>query len=122
MLEGRKFTLYTDHKLLTTALRRSTDPWTAKQYRQLTYIAKFTSDIQHIAGTDNVVADTLSRPPGPANDDGKESPPPGTVCAEWGGKAEIKLSTSSGRLSSPVEALLEVNAVWATSKVVASPP
>ncbi len=56
MLEGRRFMLYTDHKPLTTAVRRSTDPWTAKQCRQLAYIAKFTSDIQHIAGTDNVVA------------------------------------------------------------------
>jgi hypothetical protein len=63
MLEGRRFTLYTDHKPLTTAVRRSTEPWIAKQCRQLAYIAEFTSDIQHIAGTDNVVADTLSRPP-----------------------------------------------------------
>ncbi len=66
MLEGSRFTLFTDHKPLTTAIRRSTKPWTAKQCRQLAYIAEFTSDIQHIAGTDNVVADTLSRPPGSA--------------------------------------------------------
>jgi hypothetical protein len=64
MLEGRWFTLFTNHKPLTTAVRRSTEPWTAKQCRQLAYIAEFTSDIQHIAGSDNVVADTLSRPPG----------------------------------------------------------
>jgi hypothetical protein len=51
MLEGRRFTLYTDHKPLTTTVRRSTDPWTAKQCRQLAYIAEFTSDIQHIAGS-----------------------------------------------------------------------
>ncbi len=64
MLEGRRFTLFTDHKLLTTAVPRSTELWTAKQCRQLAYIAEFTSDIQHIAGSDIVVADTLSRPPG----------------------------------------------------------
>ncbi len=46
MLEGRQFTLYTDHKPLTTAVRRLTEPWTAKQCRQLAYIAEFTSDIQ----------------------------------------------------------------------------
>ncbi len=63
MLEGRRFMLFTDHKPLTTAVRRMTEPWTAKQCRQLAYIAEFTSDIQHIAGSDNVVADTLSRPP-----------------------------------------------------------
>ncbi|MFN9938370.1 MAG: hypothetical protein ACK56I_02740, partial [bacterium] len=70
MLEGRRFTLYTDHKPLTTAVRRSTEPWTepwtAKQCRQLAYLAEYTSDIQHRAGTDTVVADTRSRPPGGA--------------------------------------------------------
>jgi hypothetical protein len=115
MLEGRRFTLYTDHKPLTTAVRRSTEPWTGKQCRQLAYIAEFTSDIQHIAGSDNVVADTLSRPPGgAAAGSGSESPPRGTVRADRGDKDKIKLSTSSGELRTPVEALPEVNAVRAT--------
>ncbi len=97
MLEGRRFTLCTDHKPLTTAVRRSTEPWTAKQCRQLAYIAEFTRDLQHIAGSDNVVADTLSRPPGgTAADSGSESPPRGPVCADRGDKDRIKLSTSSG--------------------------
>ncbi len=99
MLEGRRFTLYTDHKPLTTAFRRSTEPWTAKQCRQLGHIAEFTSDIQYIAGSDNVVADTLSRPPGGAGGgSSSDSPPRGTVCAERGDKDKIKLSTSSGGL------------------------
>jgi transposase InsO family protein len=63
MLEGREFTLYTDHKPLTSSLRRTSDPWTSKQCRHLAYIAEFTGDIQHIAGGDNLVADSLSRPP-----------------------------------------------------------
>ena len=119
MLEGRRFTLYTDHKPLTTAIRRSTEPWTAKQCRQLAYIAEFTSDIQHIAGTDNVVADTLSRPPGGATAGGvSESPPRGPDRADRGDKVKTKLSTSSGGLRSPVEALPEVNAVRATPAAV----
>ena len=61
MLEGRRFTLYTDHKPLTFALSRL--PWTARQCRHFSYVAEFTGDIRHIAGQDNVVADTLSRPP-----------------------------------------------------------
>ena len=63
MLEGRSFVVYTDHKPLVSALRRSTDPWTARQCRQLAYVAEYTSDIRHIAGPNNVVADALSRPP-----------------------------------------------------------
>jgi transposase InsO family protein len=118
-LEGRRFTLYTDHKQHTTAVRRSTEPWTAKQCRQLAYISEFTSYIQHIVGSDNVVADTLSRPPGgAAASSGSESPPRGTVRADRGDKDKIKLSTSSGGLRTPVEALPEVNAVRATPAAV----
>ena len=62
MLEGRPFTLYTDHKLLNFALSKAAEAWTARQSRHLSYIAEFTSDIRHVAGLDNVVADTLSRP------------------------------------------------------------
>jgi len=62
MLEGHHFALFTDHKPLTQALFRSSDPWTPRQCRQLSYIAEYTSDIQHIAGEENIVADTLSRP------------------------------------------------------------
>jgi RNase H-like domain found in reverse transcriptase len=61
-LEGRAFTLFTDHKPLTFALQRAKDPWTANQQRQLAFLAEFTSDIRHIAGGKNVVADALSRP------------------------------------------------------------
>jgi len=63
MLEGRKFTIFTDHKPLTYALSRTSDPWSARQARQLSYLAEHTADIQHITGEQNIVADTLSRPP-----------------------------------------------------------
>jgi transposase InsO family protein len=66
MLEGRNFTIYTDHKPLTYALSRTSDPWSARQARQLSYLAEHTADIRHISGEDNVVADTLSRPPSSA--------------------------------------------------------
>ena len=64
ILEGRSFTIFTDHKPLTYALSRSTDAWTAKQCCHLSYAAEFTSDIQHMPGLENVVADCLSRPSG----------------------------------------------------------
>ncbi len=63
MLEGREFTVYTDHKPLTSALKRVSEPWTARQQRHLSYIAEFTSDLRQIAGVSNMVADTLSRLP-----------------------------------------------------------
>ena len=63
MLEGRPFTLYTDHKPLTFALSKAAEAWTARQSRHLSYVAEFTNDIRHISGADNIVADTLSRPP-----------------------------------------------------------
>ncbi len=63
LLEGWTFHLLTDHKPLTFALSRLSDLWTPRQGRQLAYVAEFTADIRHIAGTDNVDADALSRPP-----------------------------------------------------------
>ena len=60
-LEGRPFTIYTDHKPLTFAMKKVSDPWSARQQRHLTAISEFTTDIQHVSGKDNVVADALSR-------------------------------------------------------------
>jgi hypothetical protein len=45
------------------ALARVSDPRTARQCRHLAYIAEFTSDIQHVAGQDNVATDAMSWPP-----------------------------------------------------------
>ncbi|KAK3701031.1 hypothetical protein RRG08_063284 [Elysia crispata] len=59
-LEGRPFTLYTDHKPLTFALSSETDR-SPRQTRHLAFIAEFTTDIRHIKGKFNVVADALSR-------------------------------------------------------------
>ena len=53
-LEGCQFTIWTDHKPLTFALSRLTDSWTAKQQRQLSYVAEFTSKIVHVPGKLNM--------------------------------------------------------------------
>jgi hypothetical protein len=55
ILEGRAFTVFTDHKPLVGALARTSDPWTARQCRHLAYVAEFTSDVRHVAGQDNLV-------------------------------------------------------------------
>ena len=61
MLEGRSFTTFVDHKPLTFAMGKVTEPWSARQQRHLAYISEFTTDIQHVAGKDNCAADCLSR-------------------------------------------------------------
>ena len=53
--------MLTDHKPLTYALNTRSDRHSPRQARQLDYISQFTSTIRHIHGSDNVVADTLSR-------------------------------------------------------------
>ena len=60
-IEGRMFTLYTDHKPLTFAFKSTSDRWTPRQQRHLSFVAEFTTNVRHIRGSDNVVADTLSR-------------------------------------------------------------
>lgn len=61
MLEGRNFTIRTDHKPLVYAFRQKSDKASPRQLRHLDFIAQFTTDIVHISGQDNDVADALSR-------------------------------------------------------------
>ena len=60
-LEGRQFTAYTDHKPLTFCMSKCSDTWSNRQQRHISYISEFTTDIRHIQGKDNFVADSLSR-------------------------------------------------------------
>lgn len=62
MLEARQFQLWTDHKPLCSAVHRVSEPWSARQQRQLSYLAEFTNDFKYIPGEENTVADALSRP------------------------------------------------------------
>jgi cleavage and polyadenylation specificity factor subunit 1 len=62
MLEGRHFKLFTDHKPLVAAMVRISPPWSARQQRHLAYISEFTTNLVHMPGVENVVADALSRP------------------------------------------------------------
>lgn len=62
MVEARSFTIFTDHKPLTYAFRLKTNQISSpRQFRHLDFIGQFTTDVRHISGENNVVADTLSR-------------------------------------------------------------
>lgn len=61
LLEARQFTVFVDHKPFTFAMAKLAEPWSAHQQRQLSYVSEFTTDIQHVAGKSNVVADCLSQ-------------------------------------------------------------
>jgi cleavage and polyadenylation specificity factor subunit 1 len=61
MLEARHFTILTDHKPITFAFQQKRDNCSPRQFNHLDYISQFTTDIRHISGRDNIVADTLSR-------------------------------------------------------------
>lgn len=60
-LEGRAFTAFTDHMPLTQAMSMVKDPWSSRQQRHISYISEYTTDIQHVSGKNNQVADALSR-------------------------------------------------------------
>ena len=79
MVEGRTFTLYTDHQSLIPSLRKKTDAPTARQTNQLSEIAEYTTDIRYLEGKSNYVADALSRPNGeesPSSQDSAQRVPP----------------------------------------------
>ncbi|CAB0020818.1 unnamed protein product [Nesidiocoris tenuis] len=61
LLEGRSFTIYTDHKPLTYAFHQRPEKASPRQLHHLDFIGQFTTDIRYVAGRDNVSADFLSR-------------------------------------------------------------
>ncbi|KAL1116676.1 hypothetical protein AAG570_005148 [Ranatra chinensis] len=61
LLEGRQIQTHTDHKPLTFAFRQPHLNAPPRRTRQLTYISQFTTGIRFLVGSDNPVADTLSR-------------------------------------------------------------
>lgn len=62
--EGRHLIVFTDHKPITYVLQKPPSASeTPRRARQLIFISEFTTDIRHVSGSQNVVADALSRIP-----------------------------------------------------------
>nr|VZI42778.1 unnamed protein product [Spirometra erinaceieuropaei] len=55
LLEGRDFSVHTDHKPLTYALKAKPDRYSPREVRHLDYILQFTADIRYVLGSDNSI-------------------------------------------------------------------
>ena len=60
-IEGHQFTIFTDHKPLTFAFASAAER-SPRQTRHMSFISEFSTDVRHVSGKDNVVADAPSRP------------------------------------------------------------
>lgn len=60
ILEVQNCTIYTDHKPLAFVFTQRRDKLAPIQMNQITFISEFTTDIQHVSGSKNIVADTMS--------------------------------------------------------------
>ncbi|GBO44223.1 Retrovirus-related Pol polyprotein from transposon 17.6 [Araneus ventricosus] len=61
MLEGKEFQIYTDQKPLIYAFKHNPDKCSPRQLRHLDFISQYSTDIRHVQGSQNIVADALSR-------------------------------------------------------------
>jgi hypothetical protein len=99
MLDGRRLDIFMDHKPLTYALVQVSDPWTAHQSRQLSYVVEYMSDVCHIVKVANLGVDTLSRLPEHAC---AERPPLAATCVKAPSRSQVAaLQGGKQKSSSP---------------------
>ena len=60
-ISGMEVVVFTDHKPIVGAFNSTTERQSDRQQRHFSLISEFITDVVYIRGTDNVVADTLSR-------------------------------------------------------------
>ncbi|GFU22682.1 hypothetical protein TNCV_762621 [Trichonephila clavipes] len=61
LLERQNFVIYTDHKPITYAFHQKNEKASPRQLHHLQYISQFSTNICHIKGQDNLIADAFSR-------------------------------------------------------------
>ena len=64
LIEGRKIVVFTDHKPIACTFRRisASNNHSPRQARKISFIAEYIDEIHHLSGSENIVADCLSRP------------------------------------------------------------
>ena len=60
-LSAQHCTVYFDHKPLIYAFHQRREKLSPVQLNHLSFISEFTTDIQHVSGAENIVADAMSR-------------------------------------------------------------
>ncbi|PAA55116.1 hypothetical protein BOX15_Mlig009056g3 [Macrostomum lignano] len=61
LIEGRQVTIFTDHKPLVQAFHSGSQGTSDRNQRYLSIISEYVTDVVYIRGSDNIVADALSR-------------------------------------------------------------
>ena len=61
VLEGRAFQIFTDQRPLTSAFLKARDPISNRQRHQLAVISEYCTNLSHVPGIENRVADAFSR-------------------------------------------------------------
>ena len=61
-IDGRNVLVLSDHKPLVNAFKSKNCPKSDRQQRHLSIISEYITDMAHIKGSENIVADCLSRP------------------------------------------------------------
>ncbi|GFX83726.1 transposon Ty3-G Gag-Pol polyprotein [Trichonephila clavipes] len=61
MLEGRNFVIYTDQKPPIYAFKQNLNKCSPRQLHHLDLISQYSTDKRHVQGSENTVADALSR-------------------------------------------------------------
>lgn len=62
IIDGHQVEVFVDHKPLVSAFYSKTPPKSDRQARQLSVISEYITSLQYIKGSENIVADHLSRP------------------------------------------------------------
>ncbi|BES87356.1 Reverse transcriptase (RNA-dependent DNA polymerase) [Nesidiocoris tenuis] len=85
LLEGRRFTIFTDHRPLAFAFTKARENFSPRQVLHLAYISQFSTTIQHVQGKINEPADALSR----IDSIAKQTVSPATIAAAQADEPEL---------------------------------